>query len=89
MRTLLRNSVTGLYLQSPGAWTGQAEAALAFPKMGEAIGFARQSDLRGMELVFISDSAGPLLRVPLESIGYACKTAAVAPSIGASIRPQL
>jgi hypothetical protein len=73
MRTLLRNSKTGFYLESPGRWTSRADAALVFEKMGDAIGFARQSELRGMELVFVSDAAGPLLRVPLESVGYSCK----------------
>jgi hypothetical protein len=70
MRTLLRNSATGLYLQSSGVWTSCAEAAFPFDRMGQAIGFAQQSELSGVELVFVSDAAGPLLRVPLDSIGY-------------------
>jgi hypothetical protein len=79
MRTLLRNSVTGLYLESKGAWTTRPDAAFAFDKMGQAIGFAQQSELQGMELVFVSDAAGPLVRVPLESIGCSGRQTEFAP----------
>ena len=82
MRTLLRNTVTGLYLESNDAWTNQPDSAFAFDKMGQAIGIARQSALGAMELVFVSDAAGPLLRVPLESVAVSpVQTMAPLPAI--------
>ena len=71
MRTLLRNSLTGLYVESLDTWTNRADGAFAFDKMDQAIWFARQSDISGMELVFVSDAAGPVVRVPLGSLGRA------------------
>ena len=87
MRTVLRHIVTGLYLESVDSWTGKTEAALTFDRMGEAIGFARRSDLRDLELVFVSEAAGPLLRLPLETIQYSTNLPLGNPLPSASLQP--
>ena len=68
MRILLRNTSTGLYVESSGNWTNRSETALGFEAMGDAVGFARQSELRNMEVVFCSALPGIEESVPLNSL---------------------
>ena len=42
MRMLLRNALTGLYVQSAGEWTAKPDEALDFKTMGHAIRFAER-----------------------------------------------
>jgi hypothetical protein len=74
MRTVLRNIPTRLYVQSSVNWTSKPAEALDFESMGRAIEFARESGLRGMELVLVSESLDSFTAVPLESSSIVCRS---------------
>ena len=70
MRTLLRNVPTGLYVQSHGNWTGNAEEALDFKRMSQAIRYVEETGLRRMELAFVSPHLCRFTAVPLELLRW-------------------
>jgi hypothetical protein len=70
MRTLLRNVPSGLYVQSPGDWTGNPEEAFDFKTMSQAICFVEKAGLRNMELAFVSPGLCRITEVPLELLGW-------------------
>jgi hypothetical protein len=70
MRTLLRNVPTGLYVQSAGTWTGNAEEAHDFKTMSQAIRYVEAAGLRQMELAFVSAHLCRLTEVPLELLRW-------------------
>jgi hypothetical protein len=77
MRTVLRNIPTQLYVQSPVNWTSRPGEALDFGSLAGALKFARESGLRGMELVLISDRLDQLTAVPLQSSGFSYRESAI------------
>jgi hypothetical protein len=68
MRTLLRHTPTGLYVQSADMWTGNRDEAFNFKPMGQAIRFAEQAGFSKMELVFVSDHLNCFTAVPLATL---------------------
>jgi len=55
LRILLRQQGTGFYLQASGAWTTVRQSARNFADCVMAISFAKQSRLRGADVLM----AGP------------------------------
>jgi len=68
MRTLLRNTTTGLYFQGPDKWTGDPSEALDFKMIDRAINFIETWRLRNMELAFSFREHRQVTGVPLEKI---------------------
>jgi hypothetical protein len=66
MRTLLRNSRTGLYFQDPERWTRNPVEAFDFKLIDRALEFVEVSRLREMELAFVFDHLPSVTRVPIE-----------------------
>jgi hypothetical protein len=52
MRTLLRHTETGLYLQGPGKWTSNPEVACDFRFVDRARQFIRTWELEKVAIVF-------------------------------------
>ena len=73
MKTFLRNIPTRLYVQPAGGWTDDAEEALDFGGMRQALGFASQEGLSQMELVFPSGTLEPWSTVPLSALAFSCE----------------
>jgi hypothetical protein len=72
MRTLLRNTTTGLYFQGPDKWTSDPAEALDFKMIDRAINFIETWSLKDMELAFGFRDAQNVTAVPPEKIalGY-------------------
>jgi hypothetical protein len=68
MRTLLRNTATGLYFQGPDKWTGDPSQARDFKMIDRAIQFIETWSLRDMELAFAFGANGHVTGVPVEKI---------------------
>jgi hypothetical protein len=68
MRTLLRNTVTGLYFQGPDKWTSDPAEALDFKMIDRALDFVETWSLKDMELAFGFRGARHVTGVPLEKI---------------------
>jgi hypothetical protein len=76
MRTLLRNTATGLYVQGPGEWTNSLEQAHNFKFMDLAVKKVETWQLQGVELVFALDHSQQLLAtMPLNGVGGEWATA--------------
>ncbi len=74
MRTLLRNTATGLFFQGPDQWTSDPTRALDFKMIDRALNFIETWSLRDMELAFAfrDENNQHVTAVPLERIalGY-------------------
>ena len=68
MRTLLRNTATGLFFQGPDKWTSDPAAALDFKMIDRALDFVDTWSLKDMELAFAFRGAHQVTGVPLERI---------------------
>ena len=68
MRTLLRNTATGLYFQGPDKWTSDPAQALDFKMIDRAINFIETWSLRDMELAFAFRDYSDVTGVPIEKI---------------------
>jgi len=68
MRTLLRNTTTGLYFQGPDKWTGDPAEALDFKMIDRAVNFIETWRLRDMELAFAFRDYHRVTGVPLAKI---------------------
>lgn len=68
MRTLLRNTATGLYFEGPDKWTSDPARALDFKMIDRAIDFIETWRLRDMELAFAFRDYHHVTGVPLERI---------------------
>ena len=68
MRTLLRNTATGLYFEGPDKWTSDPACALDFKMIDRAIDFIETWRLRDMELAFAFRDYHYVTGVPLERI---------------------
>ncbi len=68
MRTLLRNTATGLYFQGPDKWTSDPAQALDFKMIDRAIQFIETWSLRDMELAFAFRGYNQVTGVPIEKI---------------------
>lgn len=68
MKTVLRSSQTGLYVQSAEEWTGRPEEARDFKTMRQAIRFASQAGFRKMQLAFIAKDLPCPPPISLESL---------------------
>ena len=68
MRTLLRNTATGLYFQGPDKWTSDPAAALDFKMIDRALDFIETWRLKDMELAFAFRGAHDVTAVPIEKI---------------------
>jgi len=66
MRTLLRNTVTGLYFQGPDLWTSDPAVARDFKLIDRALKFVETWRLQDMELAFAFRNVGRVTRVPIE-----------------------
>jgi hypothetical protein len=69
MRTLLRNTTTGLYFQGPDRWTSNPADALDFKMIDRAITFIETWSLKDMELAFAFRGAHNVTSVPPEKVG--------------------
>jgi hypothetical protein len=68
MRTLLRNTATGLYFEGPDRWTSDPARALDFKMIDRAIKFIETWSLRDMELAFAFRDYKQVTGVPVEKI---------------------
>jgi hypothetical protein len=68
MRTLLRNTATGLYFQGPDRWTINPAEALDFKLIDRALKFVETWSLKDMELAFAFSGTRPITGVPLERL---------------------
>jgi hypothetical protein len=68
MRTLLRNTATGLYFEGPDRWTSNPAQAHDFKMIDRALNFIETWRLRDMELAFAFKNARPVTGVPLAKI---------------------
>ena len=68
MRTLLRNTATGLYFQGPDRWTSDPAEAHDFKMIDRALDFIETWRLRDMELAFAFRNSRPVTGVPIEKI---------------------
>ena len=68
MRTLLRNTATGLYFQGPDRWTSDPAQARDFKLIDRAIQFIETWSLRDMELAFAFRGYNQVTGVPIEKI---------------------
>ncbi|HOF69990.1 MAG TPA: hypothetical protein PLN97_01520 [Verrucomicrobiota bacterium] len=66
MRTLLRNTATGLYFQGPGMWTSDPAVARDFKLIDRALQFIETWRLKDMELAFAFRNVNRVTRVPIE-----------------------
>jgi hypothetical protein len=68
MRTLLRNTATGLFFQGPDKWTSDPVEALDFKMIDRALNFVETWSLRDMELAFAFKNRRQVTAVPLEKM---------------------
>ncbi len=68
MKTLLRNTATGLYFEGPDRWTSNPDRALDFKMIDRAIKFIETWSLRDMELAFAFRDYKEVTGVPVEKI---------------------
>jgi hypothetical protein len=68
MRTLLRNTTTGLFFQGPDQWTSDPAKARDFRMIDRALGFIETWRLKNMELAFAFRGARQVTAVPPEKI---------------------
>jgi hypothetical protein len=68
MRTLLRNTSTGLYFKGPDQWTSDPSQAHNFKLIDRALHFVETWHLANMELAFGFDDLDDVTTVPLEKI---------------------
>jgi len=69
MRTLLRNTATGLFFQGPDQWTSNPADALDFKMIDRALNFIETWRLKDMELAFAFRGARNVTAVRPEKIG--------------------
>lgn len=65
-RVLLCDRRTGAYLLSPDAWTTQLQCAHDFVRVADALRFAYQWRLNGVEVLLAFEQAEYNVRVPVE-----------------------
>jgi hypothetical protein len=72
MRTLLRNTATGLYFEGPDRWTSDPSRALDFKMIDRALQFIETWSLRDMELAFSFGGSSKVTGVPVDkmAVGY-------------------
>ncbi len=68
MRTLLRNTVTGLYFQGPDQWTSDPAVARDFKMIDRALNFIDTRKLKNMELAFAFRKFNHVTRVPPQKL---------------------
>jgi len=68
MRTLLRNTVTGLYFQGPDRWTSDPAQARDFKLIDRALEFIENWRLQNMELAFAFQGVKKVTGVPPDKI---------------------
>jgi hypothetical protein len=68
MRTLLRNTATGLYFQGPDMWTSDPGEARDFKMIDRALDFIETWRLKHMELAFAFRDYHDVTGVPIEKI---------------------
>ena len=68
MRTLLRNTATGLFFQGPDKWTSDPIEALDFKMIDRALNFIETWSLKDVELAFAFGGARHVTGVPLAKI---------------------
>jgi hypothetical protein len=68
MRTLLRNTATGLYFQGPDQWTTDPAQARDFKLIDRALEFVENWRLQNMELAFAFRGVKKVTGVPTEKI---------------------
>ena len=68
MRTLLRNTATGLFFQGPDRWTSNPAEALDFKMIDRALDFIDTWRLKDMELAFAFKGAHNVTAVQPEKI---------------------
>ena len=68
MKTLLRNTATGLYFEGPDRWTSDPARALDFKMIDRAIKFIETWSLRDMELAFAFRDYKQVTGVPVEKM---------------------
>ncbi|MGO8930164.1 MAG: hypothetical protein ACLQU3_25115 [Limisphaerales bacterium] len=68
MRTLLRNTATGLYFEGPDKWTSDPAQALDFKMIDRALEFIDTWRLQDMELAFAFRGARHVTAVPAEKV---------------------
>ena len=68
MRTLLRNTATGLFFEGPDMWTSDAAKAHDFKLIDRALNFVETWSLKDMELAFAFKNRRHVTAVPLEKM---------------------
>lgn len=68
MKTLLRHTRTGLFLQGPKTWTSNAQVAYDFRFIDRALQFVDLWELSDVELAFAFDTPHEVTTAPLETV---------------------
>jgi hypothetical protein len=68
MRTLLRHTETGLYLQGPGKWTASPESAYDFRFIERARQFVRIWELEDVEVAFAFEDSQSISTLALTKL---------------------
>ncbi len=68
MKTLLRQTLTGLYFQAPGKWTEDLSRAYDFRFIDRALQYVEIWELKGVEIAFAFDRPQSITTVSLEKI---------------------
>ena len=66
MRTLLRHTETGLYLQGPEKWTASPDGAYDFRFIDRARKYVRIWELQSVEFAFVFDDSEAISTFSLE-----------------------
>ena len=82
MKTLLRDTVNGLYLQSLDKWTDDLDSAFDFRFTGRALGYVEGWHLNQVELAFTFNDPD---QVGAVALGKAAFMAVVSPGRGAAL----
>src|SRR5215831_6772161 len=73
MKTLLRNTRSGLYSQGPDQWTDDPERAVDFRFIDRALTYIQAWHLKEVELAFVfEDDMSPITSVSVEKAALQC-----------------
>ena len=73
MKTLLRNTRSGLYSQGPDQWTDEPERAVDFRFIDRALTYVQTWHLKAVELAFfLEDDISPMPSLSVEKATLEC-----------------
>ncbi len=68
MKTLLKHTRTGLYLQGPKTWAADPDLACDFRFIDRAVQYAAVWELHEVEIAFVFEDSMAIATAPLERV---------------------